>query len=880
MKHDYVEAIRVLSRLEDISSTLELISLDSGIVEYSRSESQISDSVQKEGTVADVAVQENLMDVMGSMQNTEVYGISKNSNQGQRELSDIDSFFKKPVVIATGVMSLSTQYHLPMEVWDLWSLNPAVRGKLRNNAYFRGNLHVRVVFSGTPFHYGCVMGSYQPQSQRNSTYIMYEALLATTPVTKPLFLNYLSQSNHSFTIDPRENKPVELICPFISTKPMHRLFNTASGTISDTTSFDDFSEAGRLVLTTVVPISATNSVTEGVYYHVYAWAEDVELGTMTGTTMLIRAESQYLDEIYDFGNYTCVSESKVDEREVGPFEKIASNAKEISKALFNVPYIKPYAMASHMAFGAMEHFSALFGWSKPTYIAEPHYVKNNAFQNGSQTIGFDTNMKISLDPKQELTVSSDFLGTNEDDMVISNIAKRHSLLTQFSWANTNATFTPIWKCGVTPSLNTVSVQSGGSIFTQPTAMSFAVQLFDSWRGDIEFTFQFVCNQFHRGKIAIWFEPDITNDTIISSHLDFNKQYMQIIDIQQTQSVTFCINWAQFKSWAQTTIVNGVYTTIPYTGGGMTFGLSDQRLYNGYIIVAPVTRLISPDANAIVVNVYTRCSNLMVNQLTAENYPQARNMIIIGDDEKVVSESADLPSQDISCMILNPSTATIDTICLDHFGERPITFRALLKRYVTSLVIDLGTTVSGEMFSVSLIDNIFPDSLLPYAGSDNIVNDLFTYLRYAYIGSRGSIKKRVNFVTACPFLGHSYSRATLLAPGDGYSAPVLSDDNAFDISLISYLDGTVTYDLMSNGGFELELPFYNRNLFVYSMSDDLVGSNPGDANNMDTHWSRQYTAGNYYGVSEVGTPVRIIVDNAAGEDFSFMKYQGAPPFSSV
>jgi hypothetical protein len=427
---------------------------------------------------ASVEVEQNLSEVVGHQTIAVDAGDSKSMDSVHRHTLPLDDFFARPVEIANFPIAVGAVVTLNYDIWDLYSLNPAVRAKFRNYAYFRGDLHVRVSISGTPFHYGRVMLSYQPLASSNVPLVSLLNQLLTFADTRPLLINYLSQSDGAVSVDVKSNQPVDIHCPFISTKPMFRLYNSATTVIADTTSFDDFENAGKLFFQTINTIGSVSTTPSALYVQIYAWATNVKLGTATGTNMDI------------------MTEAGRDEREVGPVEKFSTGAAQVSAALTVVPKLAPFALASELAFTTLGEMASLFGWSRPVLIDDPVMVKNRPFSNGAQTIGPETSSRITLDPKQELVVDGTVVGVEDDDMTIVSICRRPTYLTTFTWADDKAVMNTMWLSQVHPRLETIMTNSLDWWY-QPTAMAFATRPFAYWRGTITFRFEIVASSFQR-----------------------------------------------------------------------------------------------------------------------------------------------------------------------------------------------------------------------------------------------------------------------------------------------------------------------------------------------------------------------------------------------
>lgn len=801
---------------------------------------------------------QNFVDVGGENIHSVSGGESKTLDIGQDNLLDISEFFQRPIEIANYAIGVGIPSTQQFSVWDLYTINPTIRSKLRNYAYLKGNLHVRISVSGTPFHLGRLMVSYQPYPERNDVLVAHLAELTLSATWRPLILNYLSQAKGSVVINVNENEPVEICCPYIGLKPAMRLFNSSGAVISAVTSYDDAKEFGDLFIYTLNNVDAVSSgLPSSVNVQVYAWMSEVELGTPTGTQLDITTESDPL----------------LDEREVGPVERVSSAMYRVSNALTSLPVIGELAKASAIGFGALSKISSIFGWSYPVMNTEPNRVKSMPYQNGANTVGYSTGKRITYDPRQELTIDPRVAGVVEDEMAIAVIASRETYLTTFEWAVSDVPLTgAIWLSRVHPQLNT---WIGDAIkrYFQPTAMSFAVTPFWYWRGTIEFRFDIVASKYHRGKLAFYYEPNIAQAAVINADLSTNKQFMRVIDIQETQSVTFCIEWSAPRAWQ---LVDSGPNTWRYYGSDFEPSVNSYEYSNGYIGVSPFTTIQSPDNSNININVFVKCKDLQVNQLNQSKLPTeievTTESLEITTESMMVSfekETKDIDNSEVQCLSLNNTSASTDNICDMHFGEQPLSFRSALKRYATTarFVVPLNATTAAKRLAASFLNIPEPTPLL---GSVDSSPHLFGYLRYAYLGLRGGMSKRV--FTFLDNLDNQLSptKVTLRLPESFLNASVVFSSSA----PASEENGTVSFIPATNGGIEVEVPYYSNNLFAFSFARDLVGSNSD--NDANDEWSRRYQVQiAMHGATDAG---EILEDSATAEDFTFLRFQGAPMFT--
>lgn len=805
-------------------------------------------SEMKDGDISNMTHVENLADVGGVSPDKTVAGTSQYSGS-IRDIQHIQEFFKRPVeLLATKwkMAPLTPDSIMTLKVWDLWSKEPSVRSKLKNFAYLKGNLMIRFAVSGTPFHYGKFLLSYQPYPQRNSVIQNYPVL--GTEAMLISFLNYLSQAPGAYMADVRENKPVDIVCPFISTKQMHRLWNS-SGAVAAASSFEDLQDAGTLYITTPTLIRAVNGNTDDPFVQVYAWMEDVELGPPTATVLEITTESCFIPARL---------ESKKEE-DTGPIERVSSQIARASGYLESIPYIGPFATASKVAFGALSSISSIFGWSRPAVIEKPEIVKNRAFES-PVCIGSDSTQKMTIDPYQGLSVDPSVAGGTGDELAITNIAKIKSLLDVFAWDTETAPLTVLKTYDVEPSLDGPATTG----FMQPTAMAFASQPFKYWRGTIRFTIEVACTQFHRGKYLIGFEPNFdAKASLIAAPIKLNKQFQRVIDIQDTQKVEFDVCWNSAREW----LVN-----LPPT----LAEASSSASCNGFVYITPFTELISPDTTSdIFFIVSVSCPDLQVMGMQITNLPSSRTApgALKSDMLHASLESAHLTSSVPASLVeLAPSSFDKSKVTLDHFGEEVMSFRTLLKRYTPAY-----DYIRTKATANSLIRNrrpIYPLGLT-YGAANTQIQNLLDYLRFAYLGVRGGLRYRMQFATPDMY-DNTYIRCGLtntqtISSGDTVTA--LDPSGSTTQNMRANLLGQGLFYRPSNGGVEVELPYYSPNLFNFSFANDYIGTNPGADRNMIETWFTCFDL--YYLVRAGNDPIAVTMLMATAEDFNLMRFQGAP-----
>lgn len=838
-------------RVDELSKHLEIlnrtISKRSGDV---RSESEPV-SVQKDGLI-NVQMEEkheNMIDVSGEEVDQVSTGVLSMTKQLLSTSLDLDSFFSRPVPIAHFDINVgtpaSTTVFQSFDVWNLFTAEPTVRAKLRNYAYLRGDLVVKVAVSGTPFHYGKLLVSYLPFPNVNEVLTKYITLGSNWGKNWNI---YQSQTPGARVMDVRENQPCEIECSYVSPQPMIRLFNNITSPLSDASPYNDTVHMGDLYISLLNTLGCVAASPTNISVYVYAYMKNVVLGCPTGSVTVITSESKRLP----------------DERKSGPVESAASSVASVSKLLSTVPVIGPYASASETVASAIAGVAAHFGWSYPTNENFASRIKNEPYQNAAHVIGMDTGKRITLDPKQELTIDPRVCGVDQDELALSYISSIESYVDSFDWANSTTPLSgPIWQSVVHPRAGTFILGADASTKSiQPTALAFASMPFQYWRGKMHFRFEVVCSNFHRGKLMVYYEPNIQQNVIINSALATNKQFVRVFDIQETSTIDFCVDWAFPKAWAFQMYESDVRQSM---GSEFSTSATMWGCVNGYIGVTPFTKLQSPDGSNVHINVYVSGEDMAFNKVSQGFFPASRT---------IVSESARLSNVDVTCVELNPTSALMEDIGRDHFGEMPVSFRAMLKRFHTSELTSGVGDVNAQkslLFKCPIYEPLLPS--ISTAAADNSNIGLFNYLRYAYLGMRGGMRKRL-FVCS----------DAVKSPLDPLSI-FLFDPQTFTVNpVITYnanlmpryfLSGTVAFVPFTNGGIEFEVPFYTNNLFVWSCNSDPFNT---VSTTFETNCIRNY--GCEYAGTGNQTFTLIGEATATGEDFNFLRWLSSPPYVSV
>lgn len=289
--------------------------------------------------------------------------------------SSLGSFLSRPTRIAEYQWVVGQPLFQKFNPWQLFLNDPRVAEKIANFELYRSKLHVKMVISGTGFHYGRALVSYNPLSGFDEITVERNFLAAD--------LIGASQKPHFF-LNPTNNSGGQLDLPFFWPKNYLSLSTT------------DRNDMGEIIIDSFNNLQHANEGDDNVTITVYAWASDVVLTMPTSLTTLTAAD------------YTPQSGSlnSGDEYGKGIISAPASAIAHAAGKLTDVPTIGPYARATEMVAKGVGTLATHWGYSRPPIVTDIVQQKPSPTGNLSNTDAADAIMKLSLDSKQELTIDS------------------------------------------------------------------------------------------------------------------------------------------------------------------------------------------------------------------------------------------------------------------------------------------------------------------------------------------------------------------------------------------------------------------------------------------------------------------------------------------
>lgn len=825
-------------------------------------------TIQEEG-VADMSAEiTNFQEQDAGWTTTIGAGSDPTMNLGNNADSELGSFLGRPTRIGDYSWVVGQPLFEKFDPWSLFLNDPRVAEKIANFELYRSKLHIKMVISGTGFHYGRALVSYNPYSGFDQVTTQRNFLQAD--------LVAASQKPHFF-LNPTNNTGGQLDLPFFWQDNYLSLSST------------DRNLLGEMVIKSFGNLQHANEGDDPVNITVYAWASDVVLTMPTSLTTLTAA------------NYTpqAGQMNSDDEYGKGIISGPASAVAQAAGALTSVPSIAPYARATEMVAKGVGSLATHWGYSRPPIVTDILQQKPTPAGNLSNTDAADAVMKLSLDSKQELTIDSRTVGLDgEDQMDIVRFCQRESYLTSFTMNSAEGPDTLLWNCRVTP---TLSRAEGEEI--HPTPMGYMATPFTNWQGSIKYRFQIVKSNFHKGKLLIRWDP--------KSHgadIQYNTVYSRVIDIAECDDFEIVVGWGQSVPFLGTSAM----TTTDLYSTSTRLATDNAERYNGVIEVDVVNNLVSPSLDSpIQFNVFvSACEDIKFGQpstsamksyglfptpgvgpeLLLKDVPPLKytpqSGIVDAPAISGTSEGAtDAPTNPDPIKPIANTCEVADQTMNVFFGESPKSIRELNRRYILHRTdVSLGPSGTNNLKLYSIRDRGLgywpgwdPNGIDQEQGSPcNITIPTFAqFFLPCYAGWRGATRTKYAFsgntgskpnVTRIGFTTQSREQEAEYTFSDADSAA-----KRLTFSTGQFTSGgAASTNIGINDTIETETPYYNGVRFSSARLPSGDFNNGCHSNQVQVVQADVQASGD-----QLATAAIIRSWKSVGEDFTMFFFTGCP-----
>lgn len=795
--------------------------------------------------------------------------------------ASLQDYFARPVPIANYQWTTSGSLSEEIDPWLAWLTNPNILKKIDNYQYLRAKLHIKYVINASPFYYGRAVMCYAPLSG-------YKDLVGAGTESKKIILTQLPK----IFIDPVTQKSGELEIPFFFPD---NYINLETYTTTYLTGM------GSLYTNEINSLKFANEGSPTpVDIAVYAWATDVELVVPTVHTNFTVQSGQ--------GEY------KKDKLLSNTATAVANAAGSLS----DVPVIGAFAKATELGASAAAGILSIFGFSRPPVLADTQPVKPYANDSIANTSGAETVSKLSFDPKQETTISSDISGiANMDHMTFANVLSRECLINTTLW-NTTSSFSgdPLFQVNVSPTYS--NIESATGVFRKITMspLAFGTMPFQYWSGTIIYRIQVVASKYHKGRLRISYQP---NGTIVTND-DMNAAYNHIIDLDECRDCEFSISWAQAEPF------KNIDDVVTRQIGNGTSQVYYPDVCNGSFSVNVVNSLSAPLATADAsINIYARAgedfqffgtsmgkrapSNMYGSDAAsppafAKQAPQKIETTKLPMEGEFITQSSNPGNSVMSIDLVGKANIEeANDKSNVHHGEVFKSIRSILRRYEQS---DVMMARVNSMNNNNLWRSFHRRSVYPHAGGENLQGDypisggLFSNSYYtgniAYFSSgfaayRGALRYKFMPISTnmdTPSVVISRMNAPLPAAGGRDTTELIPNfhtDSYLNLSAASQMPfDAFTGGYLNHSGntrcHEVEFPYYNKRRFYYATmanpTDQEIEQDGSDLYNYQILYDlrAQSNKGNDATQPRI---MRTLSYVAAGEDFNLIWFLNAPTF---
>ncbi len=571
--------------------------------------------------------------------------------------------------------------------WHNYFSHPEIYAKIKGFCRLRCKLHVKVIINASPFQYSLGIMAYRPLCGDGTVPAFSGGELAnyTTIVNDVPTLMAYTQYPHAH-IMPQLSKGCEMELPFIYFKDWVPLENSSLNHLRD---------MGRMTLMSYdVLRTASSSISANpISISIYAWASDVHLA---GPSMSLQA----------------------DEYSERPVSTVASAVAAAAGALQSVPPLAPFARATMMVANGVASVARFFGFSNPPVIDPVHAMRINYAPNLCSPDIPTQIEKLSLDPKNELTVDSRTVGLDGvDHMTISHMLDRDVYFSTVMWQASDAPDTSLFGMDINPAvsdLTSVTAGYGSGFKVQMTPAALLSQMFAHWRGPIKLKFVAACSAFHRGRLRISYDP---NGRWGVSELGTARLYQKVWDLSSANTFEYEVPFmapstylATFRGASDGSRAYNKFWDERASSAATTY-LSST--FNGCIRVDVMNELTAPAAVDVPIFIYINAGQVeFANPISINSTGQFTHAVLqsLEVDDEVQRETI-------------PVVDKVDHRNDVYMGERVVSTRQLVHRASFWDVLrpsfvgappDASFNISSATWRTLMVKWIFPRFPMPFA----------------------------------------------------------------------------------------------------------------------------------------------------------------------
>ncbi len=418
----------------------------------------------------------------------------------------IISFLNKPIKLLDGslgttdTVSTFAQKQIPDDVIS----NALYANKLTGHLGIRADYVFTLQVNATRFTQGRYMLNFYP-----SAGVAITAKNTACALMHQFSLTQRTQVPH-VEIDLGSETEVTLRVPYISAYPFNPIRSATSGLYER-----------QLGVLQLHPYVATSTACN---YTIWVHMENIKLFTAS------QPQAKKLS----------VTEREQKAANIGPISGALGKVSQAAGIFKEVPLLSEFAAPVGWAADIASRVASVFGWSKPS-IDEPIRVtaRNRAFQI-QNVDGADASSKLSLSVKNQLEILPGFGGTDIDEMSWDHIKSIPAYFTSVTWSTSTAQEALLTSNSLCPNTLFLNATDNGNTTYNFLPCTFPMTMFSKFRGGFRVRLKIVKTEFHSGRLAICFDPQINNGISPPALTYAGTAYLNrhIIDVRYDNEWTF------------------------------------------------------------------------------------------------------------------------------------------------------------------------------------------------------------------------------------------------------------------------------------------------------------------------------------------------------
>jgi len=401
-----------------------------------------------------------------------------------------------------------------------------LQNKIAGIYTFRATLRVRLNVNAMQFQLGAYIVAFLPTAGMQVGNAAETDFILAHRFSKI----EITQLQH-VVLDVNRDTEVELVIPWKSTYNSFIVDSASAG----------YSNPGYVFMYPYVPLAsgATGSNTAG--YTLWAYYDDIELGTVT--------YPQMDNAISRRGGR---SDFMTREQKGGAVSDTLDMVGSIAGGLSNVPLLSTIAAPIEGIANLASGFARMFGFSKPNTLNEnTTRIVRAYFPSMANVDGKDVCDSMALWEGNHVSLAPEVFGTEIDEMSFDFLTSISTWYTTVTWTTGNATDTSLLTIGVNPAVGEIGQSDGAVTLYSMSPLAYITRFFVFWRGDLKYRFKIISTAFHTGRLLFTFEPyfyaktpGVTN-TATSAYV-----YRQVIDLREKREIEVTVPWVCYQSWLQ------------------------------------------------------------------------------------------------------------------------------------------------------------------------------------------------------------------------------------------------------------------------------------------------------------------------------------------